>query len=198
MGELPDAIEARLRRLPSGLRDHTERAREVARDLAERHGVDPDLADLGVAAHDLARALKSDALLQEARRHRLRLHPVERHNPILAHGAVAARWLEREDGITDRRVLEAVRCHTTGRRGMGPVAKVVFLADKLDPQKVSRFPYLDEIRSLARQSLDLALLEFLNRGLEWFLRNGELIHPASLELRNELILAVHGGPTPHQ
>ena len=169
------------------MRDHIERAREVARDLAQRHGVDPVLADLGVAAHDLARALKSEALLQEAGRHRLRLHPVERHSPVLAHGAVAARWLEREDGITDRRVLEAVRWHTTGKRGMGRVAKVVFLADKLDPQKIAAYPYQSELRRWAMEDLDRAILEFLTRETIALASRGMLVHPMVIETRNQLL-----------
>jgi len=110
------------------------------------------------------------------------------------YGAVAALWLQRQDGIEDEQILEAVRWHTTGRKGMGLVAKVVFLADKLDPRKVERFPYLKGVSRLARHSLDQALLEFLNYELDYFLKEGILIHPASVELRNELILAVgHGG-----
>ena len=187
MRDLPDSLEARLQQLPSGLRDHIERAREVGRELAEFHPVDAETVDLGIAAHDLARALKGDALLEQARRYHLNPHRVERRNPILLHGPVAALWLEHEDGIVDRRILEAVRWHTTGTEGMGIPAKVVFLADKLDPQKVSQYPYLEAIRSLAERSLDEALLAFLNQQLSYLLDRDYLIHPSSLELRNELI-----------
>ena len=54
MTDLPDAIEARLKILPSGLRDHIERSRVVSQELAIRHNVDARLADMGMAAHDLA------------------------------------------------------------------------------------------------------------------------------------------------
>ena len=106
------------------------------------------------------------------------------------HGHVAALWLQREGGVEDDEVLEAVRWHTTGRRGMGAVAKVVFLADKLDPDKIGRYPYLNEIRRLAEESLDRALLEFLDQGLANFLREGQMIHPESVELRNELLVTL--------
>ena len=177
--------------MPRGLRDHIERAREIGRALAGLHGVDADTVDLGIAAHDVARALKGDALLEQARHYQLNPHHVELGNPILLHGPVAALWLEHEDGIIDQRVLEAVRWHTTGTEGMGTPAKVVFLADKLDPQKVSQYPYLEAIRSLAERSLDKALLAFINQQLHYLFEKDHLIHPSSLELRNELI-AVSG------
>ena len=192
MTAVPPTIEARLQELPKGLREHVARTREQARDLARLHGADAARVDLAVAAHDLARGLKGDALLKQARRYRLRIHPVQRQTPTLLHGPVAAAWVEREAGVTDGEVLEAVRWHTTGKKGMGPVAKVVFLADKLDPWKVKREPYLEKVRILSEQSVDRAILEYLDRELEHLIRQGRLIHPASVELRNELIVVLEG------
>ena len=100
-----------------------------------------------------------------------------RRNPVLLHGPVAALWLQREGGIEDKEVLEAVRCHTTGQKGMGPVAKVVFLADKLDPHKVARDPRFERLAALAQESLDHALLEFLNQQLAYFLRQWQAHSP---------------------
>ena len=190
MSELPSVIESRLLALPKGLREHIERSREIGSSLALRHNVDAARVDLGIAAHDLARGLNGDALLEQAERYGLRLHPVEQRSPILLHGHIAALWLEREDGFDDEDVLEAVRWHTTGRRGMGAIAKVVFLADKLDPNKVRRYPYLNEVQRLAEESLDRAILEFLDQGLLYFVREGQLIHTESVELRNELMMAL--------
>ena len=193
MSEIPSVIKSRLLALPKGLREHIERSREIGRSLAQRHNVDVARVDIGIAAHDLARALNGDALLEQAERYGLRLHPVEQRSPILLHGLIAALWLEREDGFDDEVVLEAVRWHTTGKRGMGAVAKAVFLADKLDPNKVRRYPYLSEIQRLAEESMDRAILDFLDQGLLYFVREGQLIHPESVELRNELMMALKDG-----
>ena len=190
MAELPPRIVDRLRRLPDGLREHIERAREVAGELAVRHGVDPAPVDLGAAAHDLYRAMKGETLLQEARRYGLDIHQVEEKTPVLLHGALSARWLQQAVGVSDSRVLEAVRWHSTGRRGMGPVAKVVFLADKLDPEKVRRHPDLEEVAELAQDSLDRAVLRYLEREITYLLQKGALVHPESIELRNELLTSL--------
>ena len=77
---------------------------------------------------------------------------------------------------------------------MGAVAKVVFLADKLDPRKVERYPYLERVALLAQDSLDAAILEYLRNELEYLLRQGLLIHPASIGLRNHLMIQM--GPSP--
>ena len=159
-----------------------------------RFGVDAAKVDLGVATHDLARAMRPDGLLSEARRLGLDVHPVEERHPVLLHGAVAAFWLEHEDGLTDPDVLEAVRWHTTGRRGMGEIAKVVFLADKLDPVKVERYAYLEGVASALEDGLDVAILRLLDQEIAYFLEKGMLVHPDCLELRNELIMRRGMGP----
>jgi predicted HD superfamily hydrolase involved in NAD metabolism len=187
MAEIPLNIQERLRTLPAGLRDHIQRVREIAGGLAVRHGVDQDPVDLAAAAHDLARTMKGPDLLDEALRYGLPIHSVERTAPILLHGPVAALWLERNAGVSDLRVLDAVRWHTTGRKDMGEVARVVFLADKLDPEKVERRPFLTEVRDLARNSVDRAMLEYLNQEVALRLRRGDMVHPASLELRTQLL-----------
>ena len=69
---------------------------------------------------------------------------------------------------------------------MGPVAKTVFIADKLDPQKVYRYPWIDRVRALADSSLDRAMLEFLERQASDLLDRGELVHPRASEAREEL------------
>ena len=187
MSDLPDAIESRLRDLPTGLRDHVERSRVVGQEIAARHGVDAVQVDSGVAAHDLARALSGSVLLREAERLYLEISFVERRQPMLLHGPVAAAWLNIEDGYRVDSVIEAVEFHTTGVPGMEEVGKVVFLADKLDPWKVERAPYLKRVEELARADLDAAILHYLDRTIERLLKDGQMVHPTAVEFRNDLL-----------
>ena len=115
---------------------------------------------------------------------------------MLLHGPLAAHWLRQRYGVEDSQVLEAVGWHTTARPGLGPLAKLVFLADKLDPEKATRYPFLDRVRALAQEDLDPALLEFLTLDLQRLLQAGDLVHPAGVEARNELL--VRRQATPHR
>jgi predicted HD superfamily hydrolase involved in NAD metabolism len=195
---IEDAIGSRLEPLPEGLRRHIYRVQKVALELARQHEVDGEKTRLAALAHDIARAMKGEDLLRKARELSIAVHPVEAEVPILLHGPVAAETLRLTDGLEDQDIYEAVYWHSTAREGLGPAAKVVYLADKLDPQKVSRYPFLPELRALAMKSLDRAILEFLSRELVSLLQQGSLVHPTSVEARNELVLNLthnrsHGG-----
>ena len=189
-------ITLALESLPQGLQEHIQRVRDIAAELALRHGLDPHQADLAAAAHDLARAFKAEELLVQTREAGLSLHPVEEALPVLLHGPLAAHWLRWRYGTEDSEVLEAVRWHSTANRGLSLLAKLTFLADKLDPPKLSRYPFLEQVRALAWEDLDAALLEFLQQEVRALLEAGRLIHHASIEARNEL-LARREGERPH-
>ena len=180
-------LDALLLHLPAGLRQHLARARDKALELAAIHNVDPLKAGLAALAHDIARGMKEVELLRRAGAYGLALHPVEERVTVLLHGPVGAEMLQRECGVEDPEVLEAVRWHSTFNRGLGPVAKIAFLADKLDHQKAGRYPYLERIDRLAKEDLDAAILSFLQEELASMIGSGRLIHPASVEGRNELL-----------
>ena len=187
MSDLPDAIESRLIELPVGLRDHVERSREVGQEIATRHGIDARLVDTGIAAHDLARAVRRPVLLSEAERLGVEISLAEGHQPLLLHGPVAAAWLNIEDGYRVDSVIEAVEFHTTGVPGMDDVGKVVFLADKLDPWKVERAPFLKRVGKLARSDLDAAIIHYLDKTIKRLLKGGQMVHPTAVEFRNDLL-----------
>ena len=87
---LPRCVSSRLDSLPTALREHVERVRDIGRRLALHHGVDAELVDLGIAAHDLARALDGAELKKRAEAIGLAPSAVERRLPVLLHGPLAA------------------------------------------------------------------------------------------------------------
>jgi len=177
-----------IQRLPQGLQDHLHRVRDTALELASLHSVDASKVELAALGHDIYRAYQGERLLEEARILGLDMHPVAERVPILLHGPLAAAHLERDCDITDPEILEAVRWHTTSRPGMGGVGLVVFLADKVEPQKAQRNPYLLEVAETARESLERAALDYLTAEIASLLERRSLLHPASIEARNDLLM----------
>ena len=113
---------------------------------------------------------------------------VDRDFPLLLHGPVGAELLRREEDLTDHGLYEAVRWHSTAHASLDPLGKLIFLADKLDPQKSVVYSYQARLHDMALESLDLALLEFLSREMAARIERGETVHPASVDARNSQIL----------
>ena len=131
--------------------------------------------------------MSGDELYRKANEYGIAINPVEESNRILLHGPVGAEILMRNCGIDDSEIVEAVWWHSSFNVGLGPVAKCTFLADKLDPNKSSRFTDMEGKYSLATESLDRAILAFIEEDVMNMLNNGSQIHPASIEARNWLL-----------
>lgn len=185
--ELLSVLQSRVSALPKGLRDHIYRVRDLAQELASRHGIDPGRAELAVLAHDVARAVPGAELLDLATQMDLSVGPVERRLPVLLHGPVGAESLRRDEGLGDAEILQAVTWHSTGHPDLGPLGKLVFIADKLDPQKAAAYPYQPELRHMADEDLGTAVLGFLSREVVGHINRREPVHPASIETINSLL-----------
>ena len=190
--ELVEGANAKFRErfdsLPGKLRAHIFRVRDVGLDLAARHGIDEERAELAILGHDVARAAKKKEILHQANRFGLSVVDIERRAPVMLHGPVGAELLRHEDGLDDDEILDAVRYHTTGHPRLTPLGLLVFIADKLEPNKMKSYPYQQELRHIANESLHQAVLEFLCRESALRLQRRKPVHPASVATINALLL----------
>lgn len=196
--DLERRIQRRVDALPPKLQAHITRAQEAARELAPWHGVAPEQAALGILAHDIARAIPGAELLRYAAQFELPVGMVDRRVPVLLHGPVGAEILRREEGLpaagsdlmgdcAAAGLYQAVYWHTTTHPDLDDLGKVVFLADKLDPNKGKKYPYQPQLWELARENLDTAILEFLTRQIVDLTGRGLLVHPMMVKARNALL-----------
>lgn len=188
--KLPPDLQATLDALPKGLVEHIQRVRVIAVELADDHKLDKVRVDFAAAAHDIARAEANHLLLAEAQTAGIPITNVDEDNPMLLHGPVGAERLRANLGVNDEEILEAVYWHTTALATMGSIAKVVFLADKMDLSKASRYPHIGRVRELAADDLNKAIAEFLKGDLIRLLSEGKMAHPSSIEALNSLLYAM--------
>ena len=196
MAELLQRLQSRLESLPAGLQSHIYRVRDVVLELAVPHQIDLQHAELGALAHDVCRAVPGEDLLRMASELDVPVSDVEQDFPLLLHGPVGAELLRKEKYLTDSNLdeslYEAVRWHSTAHASLDPLGKLVFLADKLDPQKAAVYSYQAKLHDMALESLDLALLEFLSREMVNRIECGGTVHPASVAARNNVLLSLKG------
>ena len=190
MSELLERLQSRLESLPDGLQAHIYRVRDVALELAVPHKINLQQAELGALAHDVCRAVSGEDLIRMASELGVSVSDVEYDFPLLLHGPVGAEVLRKEEDCSDEILCEAVRWHSTAHASLHPLGKLVFLADKLDPQKAAVYSYQAKLHDMAMESLDMALLEFLSREMGKRVEGGGTIHPASVDARNSLILSL--------
>jgi predicted HD superfamily hydrolase involved in NAD metabolism len=159
---------------------HTVRVADTAERLARIHGLDPARVRLAALLHDAARETEPEEFLRLAEEWDLTVGEPERQSPKLLHAPAAAELARRELGVKDEEVLEAIRAHTVGEPGMGPLALALYVADKIEPAR--DYPSVERIRALAREDLREAATEALQRAIAHNERRDRPIHPSSREM----------------
>jgi len=156
---------------------HTLRVAETAERLAKLHGLDSERARLAGLLHDTAREVGKEELLRVAGEDGLPVGDFERERPILLHGPVAAELAREDLGVEDGEILDAVRVHTTGEPGMGPLALALFVADKIEPGREQSG--VEDLRELAPVSLHRAARAALEDSISYNERRDHPVHPKS-------------------
>ena len=188
-GAVVDRIRRRMNRLPPELCDHCKRVEQIARQMAEHHGIDPEPVGVAALAHDAAKHFSSLEILLRVEEYDLDVTEFDRSNAPILHGPIGAEMLRREDRLNEPSLYDAIYWHTTGNPSGGDaLGHIVFLADKLDPIKLGRYPWQPELRELAQENLGAATAMFLDRNVARLLEDGKAVHPAAIEARNALLL----------
>lgn len=94
----------------------------------------------------------------------------------LSHGPIGARLACTDYGVTDKEILSAIACHTTGKPDMTVLEQVIYLADAIEPTRRD-YPGLAQIRALAQTNLSAAVLLSMRRTREYVLSQGHAFCP---------------------
>ena len=101
----------------------------------------------------------------------------------LLHAKTGAAVAANVFGVSDE-VRRAILYHTTGKANMTTLEKIIYLADYIEPTR--SFCDLSEVRRLAMEDLDRAVLMSCAMSVENLKKKGEKIHPNSIQARDFL------------
>ncbi|MGI5891564.1 MAG: bis(5'-nucleosyl)-tetraphosphatase (symmetrical) YqeK [Bacillota bacterium] len=155
--------------------EHSLRVAATAKELAEFWGENAQKAELAGLLHDVARGLSVEDYYKIAQEAGIEVTEAEKINPVVLHAPIGAYLLQKEWGIEDEEILEAVAGHTVAGPSMSNFSKIIFLADMIEPGR--NWPVLKKIRRLAYLDLNEAMLVSLSAVFDWLRKSGSNIHP---------------------
>ncbi|MDR7237268.1 bis(5'-nucleosyl)-tetraphosphatase (symmetrical) YqeK [Neobacillus drentensis] len=163
---------------------HTLGVMETAIALAKQYGGDEQKAELAAIFHDYAK-FRPKAEMKEIIIEQGFPQNLLEYNSELWHAPVGAYLAEKEAGIIDPEVLEAIRFHTSGRPGMTLLDKIIYLADYIEPGR--HFPGVEEVRNVAKENLDKALIMAVKNTIIFLLKKNQTVYPETFYTYNDLI-----------
>ena len=181
-----DLIKLKLKKMMSEERyKHSLNVSLVAQELALKYNCNVKKAEIAGLLHDCAKDLNYKTLKKIASECNIAIDEITQKIPKLLHPVVGMVIAEKEFDIKDSVILEAIKVHSTGSIHMSLLDKIIFLSDKIEPLR--NLEGIEEIREIACKDLDQAVLMILDKGLLFLIAKSLVIHPISIEARNNIL-----------
>ena len=166
--------------------EHSIRVFETALQMAKHYHADEQKVALAALLHDCGRQVPKEESVDKARELGIPVDPVEEAQPILLHAKLGVYYAIRKYGIDadNKEVLDAIRYHSTGTADMTDTAKIVFLADLIEPGR--DFEGVEAIREASFRDLDRGMFLSYDNTIRYLLEDGLLIHPDAIAGYNQL------------
>lgn len=170
---------------------HSLGCAQSAQKLAKLYNLDEDKAYLAGLVHDCAKNFDDSYLLNLIKNEiKTGFDPSELKNPKTYHAIVGAYLIQKEFEIEDIEIISAVRNHTIGKVQMSTFEKIIFLADKIEPNTRDE-KYTKKLWKLIEKNkgiigLDLALLKCFCETIKKLVSKRYYICSNTIDVYNEL------------
>ncbi|UOR12247.1 bis(5'-nucleosyl)-tetraphosphatase (symmetrical) YqeK [Halobacillus amylolyticus] len=169
--------------------EHTVRVTETALILANRFGSNQEKTEVAAILHDYAKYKSKEDMKRWIVADRRLSKDLLHHHHELWHGPVGAIMLEQEIGLHDSAIQSAIASHTSGKKNMSIMDKVVFLADYIEPGR--GFPGVEEVRKTAETNLNAACLQALSNTIQFLTKKSRSVYPDTIHAYNDLIAIIN-------
>ncbi|MGO1470575.1 MAG: bis(5'-nucleosyl)-tetraphosphatase (symmetrical) YqeK [Tissierella sp.] len=164
---------------------HTLRVVDTCKKLAINHNMDLEKTTISALLHDSAKFIKKERVVDLAKEFGLLDKSKKPYNTELLHGPLAVKIAISKYDVVDKDILNAIKYHTTGRRNMSLLEKIIFMGDYIEPHR--NFEGIQIIRNLAFEDLDKSLLLALDTNIKFLIESKKTISIDSIDARNYLI-----------
>lgn len=166
---------------------HSLGVAKKAIELAKIYGVQEEIAKKVGIAHDIAKEMTDEEMIEYAKANNIRIDEIETVKPSLLHGKIGADIAAKKFGFTQD-MINAIKWHTTGRENMSMLEKIIYVADKTEENRKGTRFNLEKSRELSTQNIDETLIFLMNEFITYNVKNEWLIHPETINARNYILL----------
>ena len=170
---------------------HSCEVAKAAKRLAKKYGADQEKAEIAGILHDIMKDTPKDEQLKIMNRFGIILNDIEAVTPNLWHQISGAAYVEHELDIKDPEIISPIRWHTSGKKDMTLMEKVVFIADFISDDR--DYKGVDKMRAIAKESLDKAIIEGLSFTISELAQNEKAIIPDTFDAYNDAVMSVMRG-----
>lgn len=151
--------------------------------IAAKYGGDTEKAYIAGLLHDITKNASEEEHLHIFREFDIMLNDIEKNAEKLWHAISGAAYIEHILGINDTEIITAVRYHTTARKNMTQLEKILYLADFTSADR--DYDDVDIMRQKLEVSMQAALQYALSYTINDLVSRDKPLHLDTVEAYNE-------------
>ena len=164
---------------------HSVCVAESAVQLAKRFGADEEKARVAGILLDVMKEETKENQLAVIEKAGMKMTELEKKNKKVYHQMSGAAYVKEELGITDDEIINAIRYHTTGRRSMSLLEKIIYLADFISADR--DYEDVDVMRRKVEEGMEEGMLYAFRYTIVDLVNQCKEIHPDTLDAYNWVI-----------
>lgn len=164
---------------------HSMCVAESAVELARRFGADAEKAYIAGILHDVMKEAPAEEQLAVIEKAGMQMTALEKRNKKVYHQMSGAAYVQTELGIADKEIVGAIRYHTTARRDMGLLEKIIYLADFISADR--NYDDVEIMRKKVEESMEAGMLYSMRYTIVNLVNQCKEIHPDTLEAYNWVV-----------
>lgn len=167
--------------------EHSIAVSKQAIYLASIYGVCVKQAEIAGLLHDICKEMsyqEQNAIISK--------YATDEQEEVLSikailHSISGSIFVKNQFGIIDQDILNAIRYHTTARKNMSQLEKIIVLADRTSSDRF--YPDVVHLRKLAMTNLDLAVLFAIKNQIQRSIVEKQILLKDTVEAYNSLLIA---------
>lgn len=153
---------------------------------AKRYGADEKKAEIAGLLHDITKETPLEEQLEIIEGAGFEMTDVQRNAPKLWHSISGSIYVKKYLDIEDDDIINAIRYHTTGRKNMSLLEKIVFLADFTSEER--DYSDVDIIREKAESSMREGIIYGLQYTIRKLAKKELPLSEDSVDAYNQAVL----------
>jgi predicted HD superfamily hydrolase involved in NAD metabolism len=152
--------------------------------LSKAFGEDMYRAAVAGLVHDCARGLSQDQISEVLKENGIPIPLEDKAFPKIWHARLGAFMLKSKFNIEDREIAEAIRIHPTGAPVMTRLAKLLFIADYIEPTR--DFTGVEHLRELAFSDFENTFRIILESKIDHVKQKGKQVHSDAIRALHDM------------
>jgi len=166
--------------------NHTLGVVEKAVKLGKKYNINIEKLKIAALLHDISKESPKNYLQKICKNkffHELSSEDIDQVE--ILHSYVGSLVAKEKYGIIDEDILNAIKYHTVGKKGLNLFGRIIYIADAIEKNR--DYPEVNKIRELVEKDIDMGIIYEINHKIAYLVSKNLYINKNTTQMKDWLM-----------